>query len=78
MKYLLLLFLLLTLALSQTPNCKVRDGRALEKVYVSLNETQAFSFSDYFTGFNLYYHATAAEKTSEVIQNIKETSKIVI
>lgn len=78
MKHLILLFLTLTLVFSQTPNCKVRADRSLEKVFIYPNETQAYSFGDFFTGFNLLYHANGTETTYKVVQNIYETSKIPI
>lgn len=78
MKYLIFLLFVVALVHSQTANCKVREGMSLEKVYITQNETQAFSFRDYFTGFNLYYHAKAAEKTYKIIQSIYETSRLEI
>lgn len=78
MKYLIFLLFAVALVHAQTANCNIREGMSLEKVYITQNETQAFSFRDYFTGFNLYYHAKAAEKTYKIVQSIYETSRLEI
>lgn len=66
MKYLILL-LLLSLAITQTPNCNVKDGKAFEKVFITLNESQLHNFADYFTGFNLQYTATGDNNFYNII-----------